>query len=85
MIEVKDGCSGCGLCVPVCPTGALSVQGARLTVVGECVGCGLCVSSCPVRVLVLVETTGPMSGATGGTGKRARQEKAGQDVTEEVK
>ncbi|TAL17838.1 CoB--CoM heterodisulfide reductase iron-sulfur subunit A family protein [bacterium] len=45
-----DICSACGLCVPVCPYGARTVdERARFSRVNEalCQGCGACVAACP--------------------------------------
>ncbi|MDI6711468.1 MAG: 4Fe-4S binding protein [Bacillota bacterium] len=52
MIEIKNTCPGCGLCVPVCPTKALAVKGARAVVTGQCVDCGFCRAICPVKAIV---------------------------------
>jgi len=48
----EDVCVGCGICVPVCPYEARSLdQLKRLAVINEalCQGCGACVSACPSR------------------------------------
>ncbi|MBM3709723.1 MAG: 4Fe-4S dicluster domain-containing protein [Actinobacteria bacterium] len=45
----KERCSGCGLCVEICPYKALEIdEKAKVAVVNEglCKGCGACVSSC---------------------------------------
>ena len=45
-----DLCSGCGICVPLCPYDALSLDPATNTSsVNEvlCEGCGTCVAACP--------------------------------------
>jgi len=56
-------CKGCGLCVSVCPTGAMVLSndigqdGVRYAEVRgdeECKGCGLCYLMCP-DAAVLVE------------------------------
>ncbi len=59
-------CSGCALCVPICPFGALSLQGYNERVHGQsvirsvaqvngalCQGCGACVPACRTGALSL--------------------------------
>lgn len=48
-------CTGCGTCVPRCPTRALKIRGDTLNLnPARCIGCGLCVSACPTQALALV-------------------------------
>lgn len=52
--EIGHGCTGCGLCSTLCPTGAWQIRvcegvqelGFR---VSHCVSCGLCSETCPER------------------------------------
>jgi len=48
-------CVGCGICVNVCPVGAVALNG-RTAQVNEtvCNGCGACVESCPTSAMQLV-------------------------------
>ena len=50
-------CKECGICVAVCPQGALGFfHGAAVEVEEEkCVGCGICVQLCPDYALSLQE------------------------------
>ena len=54
-----DLCSGCGLCVTVCPTGTLSIIDGKAAVSGEeSISCGHCEAVCSegaVRVLAIYE------------------------------
>ena len=43
-------CTGCGVCMRRCPTGALKLIGGRVRFKQErCIGCGLCVKTCPAQ------------------------------------
>jgi heterodisulfide reductase subunit A2 len=52
-----DQCIGCGLCVEVCPFGAIELdevegKGYRArNISASCKGCGLCASSCPKKAI----------------------------------
>ena len=50
----EEKCTGCGICVKVCPTGALSMVSniARLEE-DKCTLCGSCVSSCPFGAITM--------------------------------
>lgn len=52
-------CTGCGDCVPACPTDCLEMAGPLpwLPRPDDCVSCQLCVLICPVQALQL-EATG---------------------------
>jgi len=47
-IILPDKCSGCGLCVTVCPDRTITMQEGRATVTGNrCFQCGHCLAVCP--------------------------------------
>ncbi len=47
-----EKCTGCGACVDVCPSEALSVEDDKIVVNDEaCIDCGICVDECPVEAL----------------------------------
>lgn len=56
MTAKVDGnlCTGCGVCVPLCPVGAISMQGDGAYVDEDtCCGCGACEEDCPVGAIWL--------------------------------
>jgi heterodisulfide reductase subunit A len=47
----EDACRGCGLCVALCPYGALEIvqtdKGRKVSVISvACKGCGVCAATC---------------------------------------
>jgi electron transfer flavoprotein alpha subunit len=51
IIEVN--CKGCGLCVKVCPFGALQMINRKAVVLPNCNDCGACVASCKFNAMQL--------------------------------
>jgi nitroreductase/NAD-dependent dihydropyrimidine dehydrogenase PreA subunit len=62
-IEIdRDFCTGCGLCVTVCPTGTLSVvEGKANASGGESISCGHCEAICPQNAVRVRAIDGKMS------------------------
>jgi len=44
---IEHCCSVCGLCVSLCPTGAIEMRKNVPTLVGNCTRCGFCYQGCP--------------------------------------
>lgn len=41
-------CTGCGRCVEVCPTGAITITAGKASIAEDlCTGCGACADVCP--------------------------------------
>jgi nitroreductase/NAD-dependent dihydropyrimidine dehydrogenase PreA subunit len=55
MVLIDEGrCTGCGLCVKVCPTGTVSLLQDRAAVTGEkCISCGHCEAVCSVNAITV--------------------------------
>ena len=50
----EERCTDCGVCVPICPTGALKIEPLTRKVRlydDKCIACELCVKACPVRAI----------------------------------
>lgn len=52
-----DKCIGCGVCIDVCPNGALSMGNDELPVVDEekCAACGSCEVNCDYGAITVPE------------------------------
>ncbi len=50
---IKEKCTGCGICVKVCPFGAIELIDGKANIGEKCVLCGSCVKSCPVSAIVI--------------------------------
>lgn len=54
VVRNEDKCTDCGVCVPVCPTHALSIDPSTRTVRFDdekCIACEICVRICPPRAM----------------------------------
>jgi len=54
VIRNEAKCIDCGVCVPICPTGALSIDPITRKVHfydNKCIACELCVKACPSRAM----------------------------------
>ncbi len=50
----QEECTGCGLCIDVCPVEAISLKDDKAKVDQEtCVDCGQCVGECPNKAIVV--------------------------------
>ena len=49
-------CTNCGMCVSICPAGAIEMDRETWEVIfdqGKCIACGLCVTACPPQAMKL--------------------------------
>ncbi len=54
IIRNEKRCTHCGVCVPICPAGALEVELSTRKVLFDntkCIACELCVKACPVQAM----------------------------------
>jgi Fe-S-cluster-containing dehydrogenase component len=52
----RDKCVDCTICVPLCPTEALVVEGAQRQVKfvkEKCIACGICLKACPYGAMTI--------------------------------
>jgi len=55
----EGSCTGCGICLDVCPHGALSMPEAQALpagIPGACTGCMICVDECPFDAIDVAES-----------------------------
>lgn len=50
-----EQCTGCGVCVPSCPFGAIEMQEGTAVITEACTFCGACVDICPVSAIIKEE------------------------------
>ncbi|MBW6515036.1 MAG: 4Fe-4S binding protein [Candidatus Cloacimonetes bacterium] len=58
IIEIdEEKCTGCGLCIPDCPEGALQIIDGKARLISDlfCDGLGACVGACPEDAMHVVE------------------------------
>lgn len=54
-VVLSDKCAGCGICIDVCPAGAIEVSEQAVVNSEACSGCAACVSECPNEAIILVQ------------------------------
>jgi len=56
-----DKCTGCGLCIPDCPEGALQIIDGKAHLISDifCDGLGACIGTCPEGAIATIEREGP--------------------------
>lgn len=53
-LRIGESCTGCGLCVALCPAGAITADGGRPSIAfSECILCLRCYESCPKGAVFL--------------------------------
>jgi heterodisulfide reductase subunit A len=55
---LTDLCNGCNVCIPVCPTNAITMQNGKARIDPfQCSGCGACIPVCPQEAIDFKNTT----------------------------
>jgi NAD-dependent dihydropyrimidine dehydrogenase PreA subunit len=56
----SDACTGCGMCVMVCPHGVMLVEKKKAKIVDHdgCMECGACANNCPVDAILVTPGVG---------------------------
>jgi len=73
----KEECVGCGVCVNICPVGAVSLVSGKAEIDGTlCIKCGRCIQVCPHGAIYPDKNYGDMnasypSGPGLGLGRKA--------------
>jgi predicted Fe-Mo cluster-binding NifX family protein/ferredoxin len=49
-------CAGCGVCLDVCPAGAIEVNKQAVVDAEACTGCAACVSECPNGAIIITQS-----------------------------
>jgi len=53
-VRVGSACDGCGVCVPHCFIGAMTLQAGKAVVKEGCRGCGRCAALCPKQAVEIL-------------------------------
>ena len=51
----ENKCTGCGMCLNVCPQGVLESAGKKVQIIDRdaCMECGACAANCPVKAITV--------------------------------
>jgi len=49
----KDKCTGCGICIDICPYQAIILNDVARVNLNKCNGCALCIDKCPNHAISL--------------------------------
>jgi len=49
----KVKCTGCSVCVEICPVKAIEIKKDKAEVSDKCIECGICINECPNEAISL--------------------------------
>lgn len=57
IVTINDNCTGCGICVKICPACSLELKNKKseLKHQGDCIFCGCCQAICPKDAVVMLK------------------------------
>lgn len=59
---ILDKCTGCGLCLKVCPFQALTIKNRKAVIdYDKCTMCGACQEVCKFKAIEIIDVTGPIN------------------------
>ena len=56
-LKISNACTGCVLCVRICPMENLVIKNSKATAGSRCTMCYRCISSCPQQAITLLGNT----------------------------
>jgi len=64
-----DKCTGCGLCIDVCPHAVFKMEEKKAAIIDRdvCMECGACASNCPVEAIEVRSGVGCVAGIIVGS------------------
>ena len=51
----SEKCTGCGICIDVCPAGAIEVKEKAVINYEICTGCAACITECPNKAIIITQ------------------------------